>query len=52
MPAEDLNAIRRLQGLMEITRLAGGDESIPSVLAAIARMLAETVGFSGVVINV
>jgi diguanylate cyclase (GGDEF)-like protein len=52
MPAEDLNAIRRLQGLMEITRLVGGDESIPSVLAAIARMLTETVGFSGVVINV
>src|SRR5215210_1204855 len=52
MPAEDLNAIRRLQGLMEITRLVGGDESIASVLAAIARMLTETVGFSGVVINV
>jgi diguanylate cyclase (GGDEF)-like protein len=52
MPAEDLNAIRRLQGLMEITRLVGGDESIPSVLAAIARMLTETVGFAGVVVNV
>jgi diguanylate cyclase (GGDEF)-like protein len=52
MAAEDLNAIRRLQGLMEITRLVGGDESIPSVLAAIARVLTETVGFSGVVINV
>src|SRR5215210_154909 len=52
MPTEDLNAIRRLQGLMEITRLVGGDESIPSVLAAIARMLTETVGFAGVVVNV
>src|SRR5215210_5615671 len=52
MPTEDLNAIRRLQGLMEITRLVGGDESIPSVLAAIARMLRETVGFAGVVVNV
>jgi diguanylate cyclase (GGDEF)-like protein len=52
MPAEDLNAIRRLQGLMEITRQVGGDESIPSMLAAIARMLTETVGFAGVVINV
>jgi diguanylate cyclase (GGDEF)-like protein len=51
MPAEDLNAIRRLQGLMEITRLAGTDESTPSVLEAIARVLTQTVGFSGVVIN-
>jgi hypothetical protein len=52
MRAEPLNDIRRLQGLMEITRLVGGDESIPSVLAAIARVLTETVGFAGVVINV
>jgi diguanylate cyclase (GGDEF)-like protein len=52
MSAEDLHAIRRLQGLMEITRLVGGDESIPSVLLAIARMLTETAGFAGVVINV
>jgi diguanylate cyclase (GGDEF)-like protein len=51
MPAEDLNAIRRLQGLMEITPLAGTDESTRSVLEAIARVLTETVGFSGVVIN-
>src|SRR3954468_10600468 len=51
MATEDLNAIRRLQGLMEITRLAGTDESTPSVLEAIARVLTETVGFSGVVIN-
>src|SRR3954463_12983439 len=52
MAAEDMNAIRRLQALMEITRLVGGDESIPSVLDAIARVLTETVGFAGVVINV
>ena len=51
MPAEDLNVIRRLQGLMEISRLAGTGESTPSVLDAIARVLTETVGFSGVVIN-
>jgi diguanylate cyclase (GGDEF)-like protein len=52
VPTEDLNAIRRLQALMEVTRVVGGDESIQSVLDAIARVLTETVGFAGVVINV
>jgi diguanylate cyclase (GGDEF)-like protein len=52
VPGEDLNAIRRLQALMEVTRVVGGDESIQSVLDAIARVLTETVGFAGVVINV
>jgi diguanylate cyclase (GGDEF)-like protein len=47
-----LNAIRQLQALMEVTRVVGGDESIQSVLDAIARVLTETVGFAGVVINV
>jgi diguanylate cyclase (GGDEF)-like protein len=49
---EDINAIRRLQALMDITRVVRGDESIPSVLDAIARVLTDTVGFAGVVINV
>jgi len=52
VPTEDLNAIRRLQALMEVTRVVGGDESIQTVLDAIARVLTETVGFAGVVINV
>jgi diguanylate cyclase (GGDEF)-like protein len=52
VPTEDINAIRRLQALMDITRLVRGDESIPSVLDAIAHVLADTVGFAGVVINV
>jgi diguanylate cyclase (GGDEF)-like protein len=52
VPGEDLNAIRRLQALMEVTRVVGGDESIQSVLDAIARTLTQTVGFAGVVINV
>src|SRR4051794_14898878 len=37
---------------MEVTRVVGGDESIQSVLDVIARVLTETVGFAGVVINV
>jgi diguanylate cyclase (GGDEF)-like protein len=50
--SEDINAIRRLQALMDITCLVGRDESIQPVLDAIARVLTETVGFAGVVINV
>ena len=52
MATEDIHAIRRVQALIEVTRLVGGTESIQSVLDAIARVLTETVGFRGVVINV
>jgi diguanylate cyclase (GGDEF)-like protein len=51
VPTEDLHAIRRVQALIEVTRLVGGAESIKSVLDAIAHVLTETVGFAGVVIN-
>jgi diguanylate cyclase (GGDEF)-like protein len=51
MSTNDLSAIRRLQGLMDILHLAGG-ESIPTLLEAITAMLTETVGYAGVVINV
>ena len=37
---------------MDVARVVGCDESIPSVLDAIARVLTDTVGFAGVVINV
>ena len=51
MPTNDLSAIRRLQGLMDILHLAGG-ESIPTLLEAITAMLTETVGYTGVVVNI
>jgi diguanylate cyclase (GGDEF)-like protein len=51
MATNDLSAIRRLQGLMDILHLAG-DESIPVLLDAITAMLTETVGYAGVVINI
>jgi diguanylate cyclase (GGDEF)-like protein len=51
MATNDLSAIRRLQGLMDILHLAN-DESIPALLDAITAMLTETVGYAGVVINV
>jgi diguanylate cyclase (GGDEF)-like protein len=52
MPIDDLIAIRRLQGLMDITNLVSGEEAIPSLLDEVARVLAQTVGFAGVAINV
>src|SRR3954453_24014574 len=52
MSLEELNAIRRLQALVELTRLVGEEESSDALLDEIARLLADTVGFSGVVINV
>jgi diguanylate cyclase (GGDEF)-like protein len=51
MPVEDLIAIRRLQGLMDMTDLMVGDDAMPSLLEEIARVLEQTVGFAGVVIN-
>jgi diguanylate cyclase (GGDEF)-like protein len=51
MPNHDLSAIHRLQGLMDILHLVG-EESIPTLLEAITQMLAKTVGFTGVVVNV
>ena len=51
MPLENLIAIRRLQRLMDMTDLMVGDDAIPSLLEEIARVLEETVGFAGVVIN-
>src|SRR3954454_16727013 len=52
MSREDLTAITRLQALLELTSLVGGEESIPSLLDATAQLLADTVGFHGIVINV
>jgi diguanylate cyclase (GGDEF)-like protein len=51
MSTNDLSAIRRLQGLMDILHLAGG-ESIPTLLEAITVMLTQTVGYAGVVVNI
>ena len=51
MPAENLIAISRLQRLMDMTDLMVGDDAIPKLLEEIARVLEETSGFAGVVIN-
>jgi diguanylate cyclase (GGDEF)-like protein len=51
MAVENLIAISRLQRLMDMTDLMVGDDAIPKLLEEIARVLEQTVGFAGVVIN-
>lgn len=50
-PTHDLSAIQRLQGLMDILHLVG-EESVSTLLEAITEMLASTLGFAGVIMNV
>jgi diguanylate cyclase (GGDEF)-like protein len=50
MSLEELTAIRRLQALVELTRLVGEDGG--AFLDEIAKLLAETTGYAAVVINV
>jgi diguanylate cyclase (GGDEF)-like protein len=52
MSLEELTAIRRLEALVELTRLVGAEGPGDAFLDEVARLLADTVGFSGVVINV
>src|SRR5712691_674283 len=49
-PSEDVS-LRRLHGLLEVTRLVRGDADLPTLLAAIARTVAESLGFATVAVN-
>ena len=40
-----------LRGLLEVTRLVRAEEDLPELLAAIARTIAESLGYETVVIN-
>jgi len=40
-----------LRGLLEVTRLVRADEDLPELLAAIARTIAESLGYATVVVN-
>jgi diguanylate cyclase (GGDEF)-like protein len=48
---DQLVALQRVQGLLDVTRLVGSDRSLDSVLAAIARTISESLGFEGVAFN-
>jgi len=52
MPRQELTAIRRLEALVQLTRLVGEEGHGDAFLHDIARLLSETMGFTGVVINV
>jgi diguanylate cyclase (GGDEF)-like protein len=48
---DQLVALQRVQGLLDVTRLVGSDHSLDSVLSAIARTISESLGFEGVAFN-
>jgi diguanylate cyclase (GGDEF)-like protein len=49
--ADQLVALQRVQGLLDVARLVGSDRSMDSVLAEIARTISEALGFRGVAFN-
>jgi diguanylate cyclase (GGDEF)-like protein len=48
---DQLVALQRVQGLLDVTRLVGSDRSLDSVLSEIARTISESLGFEGVAFN-
>ncbi|HEY7621005.1 MAG TPA: sensor domain-containing diguanylate cyclase [Solirubrobacteraceae bacterium] len=51
MRNDQLVALQRVQGLLDVTRLVGSDRSLDSVLSEIARTISESLGFAGVAFN-
>jgi diguanylate cyclase (GGDEF)-like protein len=49
---EDISTIARLRALLEVTRTIRADEELPALLDAIARSIAEALGFRTVAISV
>ena len=48
---DQLIALQRVQGLLDVARLVGSDRSLDSVLSEIARTISEALGFQGVAFN-
>jgi diguanylate cyclase (GGDEF)-like protein len=51
MSSPSLPPISPLRGLLEVTRLLRAEEELPELLAAIARTIAESLGYSTVAVN-
>ncbi len=51
MAAEDIETIARLRGLLDVTRVVRGEDELQAVLSAVARTIAETLGYRAVVVN-
>lgn len=49
--SDQLVALQRVQGLLDVARLVGSDRSLDSVLSEIARTISEALGFQGVAFN-
>ena len=52
MPTDDLDTLARLRGLLEVSRVVRDEEALPEMLQAIARTIAESLGYKVVVINI
>ena len=48
---DELAALKRLHGFLEVTRLVRSEEQLPDLLAAIASSIGESLGFGVVVIH-
>jgi diguanylate cyclase (GGDEF)-like protein len=46
------SSVSPLQGLLEVTRLVRAEENLPDLLGAIARTVAESLGYETVVVNI
>src|ERR1700690_1233919 len=51
MSSPSLPPISPLRGLLEVTRLLRAEEELPELLAAIARTIAESLGYETVAVN-
>ncbi|HEY0387691.1 MAG TPA: diguanylate cyclase [Gaiellales bacterium] len=51
MASDDLETLARLRGLLDVSRVVRDDDSLPHVLSAIARTIAESLGYKAVVVN-
>ena len=51
MAPEDHEHIARLRALLEVTRLVRGHDELRTLLAAIARTVADALGYRAVVVN-
>src|SRR5205814_523362 len=51
MPKDDLETLARLRGLLDVSRVVRDEEALPDMLRAIARTIAESLGYKVVVIN-
>jgi diguanylate cyclase (GGDEF)-like protein len=50
-PADDIIALRRLRGVLDVTRLVRREDDLPALLSAIVQAIGESLGFRVVVVH-